>query len=64
MQNDACALAHLPSWWKKSANGHHTLSGAPVGHYPDNMPLISACQVIGPTMPSTATEGTSSDTAC
>ena len=32
--------------------------------YPASMPLTSARQVMGPTMPSTATEGTSSESAC
>ena len=32
--------------------------------YPDSMPLTSARQVTGPTIPSTATDGTSSDKAC
>ena len=34
------------------------------GRYPASMPLTSARQVIGPTIPSTATEGTSSEIAC
>jgi hypothetical protein len=32
--------------------------------YPDSIPLTSARQVIGPTILSTATAGTSSDNAC
>ena len=32
--------------------------------YPASMPLTSARQVTGPTIPSTATEGTSSESAC
>ena len=39
--------------------------GVPVQRgYPANMPLTSARQVTGPTMPSTVTAGTSSESAC
>ena len=53
---EACCSPYYPPQYTTGNGCDHD--------YPDNIPLTNACHVTGPTMPSTATDEMSSDSAC